>query len=97
MSKSFLHVAEFTGSTTALPAVQLPPSREQLVEITGKSVLAEPFGEYTQVVRLMADAPCAVAVGTDPEAQASSLPLPARAPEYFYVPPGHRLAVISNG
>ena len=94
MSKGLLHVAEFVDNV--LP-VQLPAGREQWIEVQGKSTQSVLFGEHTHIVRLYADEACAVAVGTeDVEATTRSMPLAAGKEHYFRVPPGHRLAVISN-
>jgi hypothetical protein len=96
MGDPVLHVAELVRSTGQLPAAALPPTREQELLIQGKSTASQPFTEQTALIRIFADAECAIAVGEDPEATTSNYPVGAKAEAYFYVPVGFRIAVISR-
>ncbi len=63
----------------------------------GSGVVATP--QHTTHIRVVATAGCWIALGANPTAAvggATSFYLPANTPEYFWVVPGERLAVIQD-
>jgi hypothetical protein len=71
------------------------PVTTQKVTVSGSSAaVASGFGNYVQVVRVVADAACHVALGTNPTATVNDMLLPANAAEYFSVSPGEKLAFL---
>jgi len=92
-----LSIAEFPGEQlhgyAATP--RLPPLAEQAVEFTGDAAsVSEPFNGGTTVIRVLADAPCTIQVGQEPEAAPTSLRLAVGIVEFFGVPPAARLSVL---
>lgn len=49
----------------------------------------------TEIVRVLADANCCIAFGTNPTATAADIPLTANVPEYFEVPAGGTVKKIA--
>jgi len=60
--------------------------------------MASPFQQNTQHVRLVSTTNCWVSFGASPTAAmgSNSIYLPANTPEYFYVNPGEKVAVIQD-
>lgn len=76
----------------------LRPGASQTLAVTAASAATLPFTAGTSVVRLVATAPCFVAVGSDPVATAAAgLYLPQGVPEYFHLRPGDRVAAVRAG
>ena len=88
-----LSIAEFAGNLQgSVPMVlHLPPLVERLVELTDCPEVLELNGATT-LVRLLADAPCAVVSGN--EVAQHSMRLAAGVPEVFGLVPGHKLSVL---
>lgn len=79
-----------------IPVGHLPPVAEQTVTFTTTAAESSAFNSRTSVVRVHSDAACSIAVGSDPTATASNLPMASGAPEYFGVSPGDKLSVIQR-
>lgn len=98
-----LYVGEYCdiGSTTrgsiAIPLE--PPLNEQSVEITSQSKQSAPIADTTCIVKLISDADCAIAIGTDPDATNSVRYLAAGMERIITVLPGSKLkiAVVATG
>lgn len=95
-----LFITEFSklgvidGKTSAI--AMAPPIAEQTVAIGGSSAASAAFDAATRYVRLHTDAICSVAFGASPTATATKMRLAAGQTEYFAVPPGGKVAVITN-
>lgn len=92
--------AEEWGYTdNGLQVAKEPAITSQTVAIGGSSVLSNPFGLTTRLVRIHADSVCSIlfgAVGTTPAAATTNARLAAGQTEYFGVAPGMTIAVIAN-
>lgn len=77
-------------------AVELPPLTTQVKAIGGTSAQSTAFSAKTQMIGVHTDVICSIEVGVDPTATTDSRRLSAGATEYFYVTPGHKIAVIEN-
>lgn len=73
--------------------IAMPPLAEQTVTFT-TSTQSNAFNTATRLVRVQSDADCHVAVGADPTATTSGVPMTAGQAEYFAVTGGHKIAVI---
>lgn len=98
-----LRITEFGGigtqdSDAVVQAAAGPPTAEQTVAIGGASAASSAFNANTTLVRLHAEAICAVFVGsTTPKATAgTSARMIAGQTEYFRVLPGDKVAVITD-
>lgn len=80
-----------------MPCPVLPSLASQSVVIGAASVQSTAVGAMTRLVRVLADANCFMASGTNPTAVAQT-PLVAGVPEYFQVPAGQsfKVAVITR-
>lgn len=78
------------------PVGALPPVAEQRISISGSSGQSAALNAETRLVRLISDSVCSVSVGPNPTATTSLLRLAADSPEYFFVNPTDKIAVISN-
>lgn len=77
-------------------AGQEPCFSNQQLSIASSSLQSQALGDVTRFVRLHADAPCRIAVGTNPVATSASMRLGAGGTEYLGVLPGLKIAVISS-
>jgi hypothetical protein len=86
------------GRNDDVQAVAGPPTEEQIVAIGGASAPSAAFAANTTIVRLHAEAICAVYVGgQNPTATAGqSARMLAGQTEYFRVVAGDKLAVIAD-
>jgi hypothetical protein len=100
-----LYITEFSTvkgliGTQQTDAPPMPPIAEQTVAIGAGSTQSAAFNANTHGIRLMADAVCSIvigpATGNGPSAAATNMRLAANVPEKFTVPPGYKLAVITN-
>lgn len=73
-----------------------PRQADQTVAIGGSSVQSAAFNATTRFIRVHADVICSVDIGLSPTATAVKTRFAAGQTEYFYVYPGHRIAVITN-
>lgn len=84
-----------------LPGVQLGGIlTTQNVAYTGTAgAIANAVGGQTgdfRVIRIMTTTASFIAVGTNPTATTSDMPLPANSPEYFVVPAGYKVSAIQS-
>lgn len=97
-----LRITEFpgvgNGNQSDVQAAIGPPTAEQVVAIGGSTTPSAAFNKNTTVVRLHAEAICAVLIGgTAPVATAGvSARFIAGQTEYFRVISGDKLAVITD-
>lgn len=75
---------------------QEPASRNQQLGIAGSSSQSDAFGDTTRFIRIHADSPCRVSIGSNPTASSASMRLGAGGTEYLGVLPGLRIAVIAT-
>lgn len=94
-----LSIAEFPGEQlhgyAGLP--RLPAIATQVVEFDTAGAVSAPFDGATTLIRVLADAPCAIDVSSAPtqsSAMPTSLRLAAGIPEAFYVTSGTTLSVV---
>ena len=76
-----------------------PPLGEHGLEITSQSRQSASLGKLTSIVKLVADADCAIAVGEDPDATNSLRFLAAGREQLITVAPGSnfKIAAVSSG
>jgi hypothetical protein len=76
-----------------------PPLAEQAVEIGNQSSQSKPLRADTCIVKLISDADCAIAIGSDPDATNSVRFLAAGKEQTIAVPPNSNLkvAVVASG
>lgn len=96
-----LYVTEFTHPFTTrsagMPMVRGPKTAQNNVTIDVTSGRSAAFAATTGIIRVHADAICSIEVGgAAPTATSASSRMAAGQTEYFYVTPGHKLAVITN-
>ena len=92
-----LKIWETVRSTNGLPLVRLDSRiTYQTVTFTGTAGQSAAFDGDTTVVSLIADANCAVAVGSNPTATATSFPLDANVRQDFAVDPGMKISAITR-
>lgn len=86
-----------TLASNKVQAVRLDGTN-QTVTISGISAATtNAVGARTEVVRVVADTSCTIAIGSAPIATTGSAFLPANSPEYFRVIPGvDKIAVIGS-
>lgn len=97
---STLHITEFVnqsqdGRDYPAPIAQLPPLTQQAVTISGTSAQSATLNAATKMVRVIADAACALEFGTDPTATASSMRLESGSAEYFGIAGTMKIAAIT--
>lgn len=73
-----------------------PAFVEQNVAISASSTQSAIFSVFTRLVRVHVDSVCSVLFGPNPTAVTTAKRLAANQTEYFFVQPGHRMAVITN-
>lgn len=95
-----LRITEFPGlgnsNQTDVQAVATPPTAEQPPLLIGAAIQSAAFKSLTKIIRVHAEAICAVLVGgVNPVATAgTSARFIAGQTEYFTVAPGDKLSVI---
>lgn len=75
------------------------PLQEMTVSIGGASAQSTVIAGSARAhrrVRLLADSKCHVAIGADPTAAATSLPLTPEGAEYFFAEAGWKVAVVQR-
>jgi hypothetical protein len=79
-------ISEFSGNLVsgAPAALRLPPLAEQMILLA------------TTLIRILADAACAIAIGDDADALAKSMRLAAGVAEVFTVEPGSKLTAMAE-
>jgi len=85
-----------TGRGSVIMAGQEPSFRNQQVDIGATSAQSESLSDVTKFVRIHSEAPCRVALGTDPTASSASMRMGAGGTEYLGVVPGIKIAVIAS-
>lgn len=85
-----------SGRGSLIMAGQEPSLRNQQVDIVGTSTQSEALGDTTKFVRIHAEAPCRVAVGSNPTASSASMRMVAGGTEYLGVLPNLKIAVIAS-
>ena len=97
-----LYISEFTATMSAAGStisekLPQPPVAEQTVAIGATAAKSNAFNANTKAIRLMADAVCSILISaTGTGAAATNARLAANVPEYFGVPGGYFLSVITN-
>jgi hypothetical protein len=95
-----VYVTEFgrvgAGEPAHIPVAQMPWVATQVVVIGATSVQSAVFQASTKLVRVHPDSICSINIGVNPVATANSLRMEAGQTEYFWVPAGMRIAVITN-
>jgi len=93
---STLFISEFTANSQRdFGRAKMPSNVDQTVTIGATSAQSSAFQASTNLIRVVADATCAIAIGANPTATATNLFLPANVVEYFEVQPGNKIAVIT--
>lgn len=93
-----LYVCEYSSLGLGAQTIAAePPITEQTVAI-GAAAQSNTFNTATRYVRLHADSICSVQFGVSPSATVAvtNKRMAAGQTEYFAVPPGYRVGVISN-
>jgi len=100
MAKLFIaEYANFAAAPNHLIQAPLePPIIEQMIDFGGGPAASNVFSQYTRLIRLVSDTPCAVSIGFNPNANTNSGRMPADAVEYRGVPEGSgfKVSVIGN-
>lgn len=94
-----LYITEFAyigAANGAMQCAQQPPIAEQTLAIGGATVASAAFNAKTKFIRLHTDATCSVVIGATPVAAATKMRMAAGQTEYFGVPKGAKVAVITN-
>jgi len=96
-----LYVTEFQYVGWQRDAVQLalaPPTvASNNVVIGAGSLQSNPFNAHTNLIRVHCDTVCSILIGANPTATAQQdARMAANQTEYFFVAPGHRIAVIAT-
>lgn len=95
-----VYITEFSGVGAqggALAVANTPGIASQTVAVGVGSVQCAAFNTNTKMIRVHTDAVCSVAIGgLNPTAVATEMRFAANQTEYFWVSPGHKLAVITN-
>lgn len=89
-----VYVSEY-GDIRANAAFE-PRVADQTVAIGAGSAQSAAFNAATRFIRVHTDAICSIDIGANPTATATKSRLAAGQTEYFYVYPGHKIAVITN-
>ena len=93
-----LYVTEFAdvSATQGVTIAKQPAVAEQTVAIAAGSAQSSAFNQRTRYVRLTADSIYSVVINANPTAAATNMRLAAGTVEYFDVPQGAKVAVITN-
>ncbi len=92
-----LKIWETVRSTSGLQVIRLDDRiNYQAVTFTGTPGQSAAFDGDTSIIRVKADAACAVKVGSNPTAAVTDFPLEANVAEDFEVQPGQKLSVIAT-
>jgi hypothetical protein len=96
-----LYITEYSkiGSDRVNRLVQTgenPPVASQTVSFSSSSAQSSPFNFKTSLIRVHTDSICSIEIGENPVATVNSLRMAANQTEYFSVPNGYKIAVISN-
>lgn len=95
-----LYIAEFstmyTGGDGGGQMAVCPPIAQQTLVIGGTTSPSSAFNAATSFIRVHADVICSIALGSAPVATAVQMRLAANQTEYFAVPGGSKIAVITN-
>lgn len=95
MAKLYYSEYSVVGAFETPAQMALEPSIEaKVVDFSSGEAKSGAFNVRTRFVRVWADADCCLAFGTNPTADENSLPVAAKAPEYFGVAPGDKLSAI---
>lgn len=94
-----LYITEFNYMENAndiggVPQIAKLPGTTQKVTFT-TSTQSTAFAYNTRFVRVMADADCHIAYGSNPTATTSSLKMASGTVEYFGVAPGDKIAAVT--
>lgn len=76
------------------PLGKLPPVAEQVLTFT-TTTQSTALNVNTNFVRVVSDADCHVAAGTNPTATTGSMKLLTGVAEYFAVTAGHKIAAVT--
>lgn len=92
-----LYITEFAdvSATQGVTIGKQPVVAEQTIAI-GAGAVSAAFNQRTRYVRLSPDAICSVLFGATPTAAATNMRMAAGSVEYFDVPQGAKVAVITN-
>ena len=95
MATIYMHV--WTSATaTAEGDVEQSDSETIGVSSSPLSVITKNNTRGIKSMRLFADADCFIAIGENPTADSTGIPLGANNPEYFSIKVGQRVAVITR-
>ena len=96
MAKLYFSEYSTIGAFASPAQMAMEPSiTKQTVDFTSGEAKSAALNARTRFVRVWSDADCCLAVGVDPTADTSSLPIAAKAPEYFGVAPGDKISVVA--
>ena len=85
-----------TVRAVTLPVLRLDErTNYQTVTFTGTAAASAAFDSDTTVISVVADAACAIRVGSTPVAVATDFPLAANTREDFEVQPGQKISAIT--
>jgi hypothetical protein len=101
---AWLNVTEYKGPfvnrATGMPMARAPKVAQNNVQIAGASAQSAAFAATTTMIRVETDAICCIEIGADPTAIVLGATMTQRfvagQTEYFYVTPGHKIAVIAS-
>lgn len=96
-----LYIEEYTtapiiNNGQIMQMAKQPSVAQQTVAISGTSAQSAAFDANTKYVRIHTDAVCSFLFGSDPTATTSDPRMAASQTEYFAVPGGYKVAVITN-
>ncbi|MGE0252001.1 MAG: hypothetical protein AB7G80_05005 [Dongiaceae bacterium] len=87
-------MAIFLNGGNFLPTIQYGAA--QNVTVGASSVQSSAVAAGTRLIRLCANVPCRVAIGSNPTASATSTLIPANSVEVVEIAGGHKVAVIQD-
>jgi hypothetical protein len=80
----------------AIPVIY--PGVSHDIAFSASSAQSAAVGAQTTIIRVVAlGADCRIAIGADPIATTSDVPVMARVPEFFAIRPNEKVAVIREG
>lgn len=92
-----LKIWETVRPPNGLPILRLDGrATYQTVTFTGTAGQSAAFDADTSIISIMADANCAVVVGTNPTAVVTDFPIDANTRQDFAVEPGQKISVIAR-